>query len=256
MPKNTRQLNQWLQEGIIATKAGQLEQARFRLLDVVEQDQTNETAWYWLYQAFERRDDQRICLENLIILNPDNHWAKQELLNLLEARPPAQPEPQPEAKATSLPDQNSAEAAGRSPPRPVTLKLVTTFWFGISTIFLGSGIISVGIWLTFLLNSQDIATQNAQLFQYFEVLIGISFIVGGVLGLYVAVMLLLRSMIGLYGSVLLSLGLLLVGPTVSLITTPPNYVTLICTGGISGMIMLLTLASQPGFEKITQDDST
>lgn len=234
----------------MAAKAGRLEEARFRLLDVVEQDQTNETAWYWLYQAFERKDDQRTCLENLIILNPDNLWAKQELLNLLEAMPAVKTEAEAKAEA------EDAEAAGRSPPRPVTLKLVTTFWFGISTIFLGSGIISVGIWLTFLLSSQNITAQNGQSIQYTELIIGLSFVVGGVLGLYVAVMLLLRSIIGLYGSVLLALGLLLVGPTVSLITSPPNYVTLICTGGIAGMIVLLTLASQPGFEKIAQDDGT
>ena len=74
-------------------------------------------------------------------------------------------------------------------------------------------------------------------------------------GLYVALMLFLRSMIGFYGSLLLALGLLLVGPTISLITMPPNYVSMICTGGISGMIVLLTLASQPGFENSSHHDN-
>ena len=83
MGGNSGYLDQWLQEGILAAKNGQLELARFRLLDVVEQDQTNETAWYWLYYVFDRKDDQRICLENLIILNSKNQWAKQELLHLL-----------------------------------------------------------------------------------------------------------------------------------------------------------------------------
>ncbi len=85
--------------------------------------------------------------------------------------------------------------------------------------------------------------------------IGIIFAIVGTLGFYIAVMLFFQSMIGFYGSILLSLALLLVGPTASLITTPPNYATMICTGGISGMIVLLTLASQPGFEKILQDDN-
>ncbi|MFN8456890.1 MAG: hypothetical protein U0401_19865 [Anaerolineae bacterium] len=52
---NYQLIEQWLQEGIIAAKSGQPEQARFRLLDVVEQDQTNETAWFWLYQLLAIR---------------------------------------------------------------------------------------------------------------------------------------------------------------------------------------------------------
>ena len=64
-----RDIEQWLQEGILAAKTGQLEQARFRLLDVVEQDQTNETAWFCLYQVFDRQEDRRVCLENLLIIN-------------------------------------------------------------------------------------------------------------------------------------------------------------------------------------------
>jgi hypothetical protein len=55
-------------------------------------------------------------------------------------------------------------------------------------------------------------------------------------------------MIGFYGSLLLALGLLLVGPSISLIANPPNYAVMTCTGGMAGMIVLLTLASQPGFE--------
>ena len=78
-----REIDQWLQEGIAAAKAGHAEQARFRLLDVVEQQQTNEVAWYWLFLVFDRVEDKRTCLENLIIINPQNQWAKQELLNYL-----------------------------------------------------------------------------------------------------------------------------------------------------------------------------
>ena len=35
MEKDTQQLNRWLQEGILAAKAGQPERARYLLLDVV-----------------------------------------------------------------------------------------------------------------------------------------------------------------------------------------------------------------------------
>jgi hypothetical protein len=61
-------------------------------------------------------------------------------------------------------------------------------------------------------------------------------------------------MIGFYGSIILALGLLLMGPTISLIGYPPNYLAMVCTGGISGMIFLLTLASQPEFKNSSQND--
>jgi len=249
---NPHEIEQWLQEGIAAAKAGDVQIARFRLLDVVEQDQANETAWYWLYQVFDRVDDQRTCLQNLILLNPNNHWAKEELLKHLESSRPS-----PAAKRSKKPTsaKKSKRAATRKAPRPVTLKLVTAFWIGISTIFLSSGIISAAVWFTARLNGQ-LQHSNNQLFEGAELLIGIVFFIVGVVGFYVAVMLLFQSMIGFYGSLLLALGLLLVGPVVSLIATPPNYVTMLCTGGISGMIVLLTLASQPGFEKISQDDNS
>jgi hypothetical protein len=259
--KNSQVLKQWLQEGIIAAKAGQLEQARFRLLDVVEQDQTNETAWYWLYQVFDRRDDKRVCLENLIIINPHNQWAKEELLRYLEAQSPTDvgfqaddvaPDP---ATMAGLKDQTDRKAPAYNLTHPITLRLVAAFWVGISLIFLGSGIISAGGWLLSNLNGQDFPNQLTT-FQIFELLISIIFIAAGISGLAVAIALFSESMVGFYGSILLALGLLLVGPTVSLITAPPNYLTMICTGGISGMIVLLTLASQVGFKNTAQNDNT
>ncbi len=116
-----QEIEQWLQQGVLAAKAGQFEQARFQLLDVVEADQTNEVAWYWLYQVFDRVEDKRTCLENLILINPKNMWAKQELLSMLEASasgaiaagPPPMPPPAPAPKAeTEEPDESG---------RPVTL---------------------------------------------------------------------------------------------------------------------------------------
>ncbi len=238
-------LTQWLQEGIIAAKAGQREQARFRLLDVVEQDQTNEAAWFWLYQVFDHHDDKRICLENLITINPYNRWARDELLKYgppaaqLDqrlAQPVAPPAP---AKPTGSQTASSA--------RPVTLKLVVAFWFGISLVFLIGGFIAIGDWFISGLRTRSFPYYITG-YQVVELLVAIIFVVAGIMGFYIAMLLFARSMTGFYGSIILALALLLIGPTISLIVTPPSYPTLICTGGISGMIVLLTLASQPGFE--------
>ena len=247
-----RELEQWLQEGIIAAKAGQLEQARFRLLDVVEQDQTNEAAWFWLYQVFDRRDDKRLCLENLIIINPQNQWAQEELLNYVS--PPAaqaashqQAAGGRQAHSKVLPSKQARDT-GRSSraSRPIALKLVVAFWLGISVIFTVGGIVAAGEWL---ISSARTRTFPYYLtgFQIVELLVAIIFVLAGLMGVYIAILLFSRSMAGFYGSVILALGLLLVGPFISLIVDPPNYPTMICTGGISGMIVLLTLASQPGF---------
>ena len=244
-------LTQWLQEGIIAAKAGQREQARFRLLDVVEQDQTNEAAWFWLYQVFDRHDDKRVCLENLITINPHNHWAREELLKY---GPPA-------AKAQSDQQHNQQLAQAKAPAaaarptnletvnsaRPVTLKLVVAFWCGISLIFLIGGIVAIGDWFVSGLRTRSFPYYITG-FQVVELLVAVIFVIAGIMGFYIAMLLFSRSMTGFYGSIILALALLLVGPTISLIVTPPNYSTLLCTGGISGMIVLLTLASQPGFE--------
>jgi hypothetical protein len=249
-PKMTSQYDniaEWLQEGILAAKAGQVEQARFRLLDVVEQDQTNEAAWFWLYQVFDRPDDKQVCLENLLIINPDNQWARQELFNYV---PPADApafDSQAIAVRNGKPAVKQKSKASIRTERPLVLKIVTAFWVGISLIFLSGGIIASGEWLASTIRSRNFPHYLTG-GQTFELLVALLFVVVGLVGLNVALALLLRSMIGFYGSLLLALGLLLIGPTISLIANPPNYPVMICTGGMAGMVVLLTLASQPGFK--------
>jgi hypothetical protein len=246
-------LEQWLQDGIGAAKAGQLAEARSILLDVVEQDQTNEAAWYWLYRVFERDEDKRVCLENLLIINPDNQWAQRELLYYIPA-----PETGPistELPASPAPARPDREAiAGASLPYALIIKLIAAFWLGISVILLGGGIMAAGEWLVSGIRSRTFP-DNITYFQAFELLVAIVLIIFGIIGLNVAVALFIRSVVGFYGSLFLALGLLLVGPTLSLIAIPHSYVTLVCSGGIAGMIFLLTLASQSGFKENRQDDN-
>ncbi|MBE7552421.1 MAG: hypothetical protein HS126_15230 [Anaerolineales bacterium] len=249
-PKMTSQYDniaQWLQEGILAAKAGQVEQARFRLLDVVEQDQTNEAAWFWLYQVFDRPDDKQVCLENLLIINPDNQWARQELFHYASPADSLAFEPQSIAARNGKPAAKQKSKASSRADRPLVLKIITAFWVGISLIFLSGGIIASGEWLASTIRSRNFPHYLTG-GQVFELLVVLLFVVVGLVGLNVALALFLRSMIGFYGSLLLALGLLLVGPTISLIASPPNYVVMICTGGMAGMVVLLTLASQPGFK--------
>ena len=68
-----------LQRGIALAKAGRREEARDILLQVVEQDERNESAWLWISGVVDTDDDKAIALENVLTLNPNNEWAKRGL---------------------------------------------------------------------------------------------------------------------------------------------------------------------------------
>lgn len=85
----------WLAAGIAALKAGEHELARDWLTRVVEVDRENERAWLWLSGALEDPTERRLCLENVLVLNPANEAAQRGLRLLAEA--PAAPLPDPAA---------------------------------------------------------------------------------------------------------------------------------------------------------------
>jgi hypothetical protein len=70
---------------VAAARAGQRKQAYNLLLDAVELDQRSELAWLWLSAVTDNPDDQRICLENVITINPSNAEAHGRLLKLQSA---------------------------------------------------------------------------------------------------------------------------------------------------------------------------
>jgi|GEM_PF-712666 len=103
-----------LRAGITAAKAGQREQARQSLLRVIEQDEASIPAWLWLSTVLDDREERRICLENVLTLDPDNTHARAGLLRLDQ---PAQEDRKPETHST-LPAV-AGQAANRSLPPPV-----------------------------------------------------------------------------------------------------------------------------------------
>jgi hypothetical protein len=72
-------VNQLLAMGMASARAGQRAEAYNLLLDVVELDQHNEQAWLWLSAVTDNLEDQRICLENVLTINPDNSVARERL---------------------------------------------------------------------------------------------------------------------------------------------------------------------------------
>ncbi|MBN1886495.1 MAG: tetratricopeptide repeat protein [Thermoflexales bacterium] len=69
-------LDTWLEQGIAAAKAGDEAAAKELLLYVLRQDERNETAWLWLASVVESEEEQRICLDNVLTIDPANQNAR------------------------------------------------------------------------------------------------------------------------------------------------------------------------------------
>jgi hypothetical protein len=76
-----------LDEGRAALKRGDKAAAKVLLTQLVEQDERSEDGWLWLSAAVDSPDDQRICLENVLQINPDNRIAQHGLTDLAPVPP-------------------------------------------------------------------------------------------------------------------------------------------------------------------------
>jgi len=101
-----------VREGISAVRAGKKEDARILLMRAVDIDQFNEQAWLWLSAVVESEDEQRICLENVVQINPSNDRAREGLKMLGGGGSNAAPPP----KATSTSVEWSAPETETSSP--------------------------------------------------------------------------------------------------------------------------------------------
>jgi hypothetical protein len=85
-----------LNQGIAAAKSGRREEARELFLRLIELDDHNEFAWLWMSSVVDDIEDQIICLENALTINPDSQAAKRGLEKLrTQIPPPAPVEPEP-----------------------------------------------------------------------------------------------------------------------------------------------------------------
>jgi hypothetical protein len=107
-----------LNAGIVALRAGQNEQARSLLGQVVRSDPGNERAWLFLAGALSDDKQRRYCLERVLSLNPQSAPARRGLSALAAA---AQPAPAPEAVPARPPAQ--VQVAPVQPPAPPSVTL-------------------------------------------------------------------------------------------------------------------------------------
>jgi hypothetical protein len=73
------QTEQLLKEGKAAARRGDKVQARSLLTQVVESDPRSEEAWMWLSGVVADPQEQQICLENVLVINPQNEQALKGL---------------------------------------------------------------------------------------------------------------------------------------------------------------------------------
>jgi hypothetical protein len=75
----TGEVERLLKEGQAAARSGDMAAARTLLTQVVERDPHNEKAWMWLSGVVVEPEEQQICLENVLVINPQNTKARKGL---------------------------------------------------------------------------------------------------------------------------------------------------------------------------------
>jgi ribosomal protein L40E len=297
------EVNRLLAKGVESAKAGQRAEAYNLFLDVIELDRHNEVAWLWLSTVTDDLKDQRVCLENVLIINPDNTAARERLAALYangvhqaNATPKVEICPQcgagnrdfvrecgacgyafvrpcvicgefnPNDAQTCcqcgstliLPDARVAQPSQQPPaamaiipatlrPSAITLWPVVAFWVGVSVFFIAGGIAALYQFSSIVLYARGVV-QNLSPNEIAWLPVGLFFLVFGLVGISLAWQLAHRRSGGYYGSLVFGLVLTLLGPAVSLVLEPPNYLTTVCTGLMPAAAVMFTLAAMAGFE--------
>jgi tetratricopeptide (TPR) repeat protein len=121
---NRTELQQQLNDGIQAVRAGDHARARELLLAVVQADESNEPAWLWLSAALDEPAEQLQALENVLVLNPRQPQAlagAEKLRRVLGLPVSVDLQPSnPAAEALSVPHPaNPAMVQPNEPPKTV-----------------------------------------------------------------------------------------------------------------------------------------
>jgi|GEM_PF-2510769 len=106
--------------GIAAARAGRKEEGRNYLLAAVEADERQEQAWLWLGGLVEDLDNQIICLENALDLNPGNEAAQRKLAQLRakQGTAPANQPPPPSIPPPAIAARPAPSGSTQPAPSP------------------------------------------------------------------------------------------------------------------------------------------
>lgn len=92
--KKRLSLEQYMRLGQVAHAEGDDQAAHYYWQQAALLDPTNEQVWTALMWVLESEADRRVCLRNILAINPDNHQAQTMLDELIGAtQPQANPMP-------------------------------------------------------------------------------------------------------------------------------------------------------------------
>lgn len=118
----SEEIAELLQKGIAAARSGDKAAARQFLLEVTDRDERNEQAWLWLSGVVDDPEEARICLENVLAINPHNEraqqglvWIRRKIAEMRPTPPPMAPAPPP---PPPLPGETAAEEAAPEEEKP------------------------------------------------------------------------------------------------------------------------------------------
>ena len=75
-------LEEMLNQGIAAVKAGKMKEAQDWLVALLQIDRYNEQGWLWLSGAADNDQDRLECIQEVLKINPDNVFAQRGLAAL------------------------------------------------------------------------------------------------------------------------------------------------------------------------------
>lgn len=105
----------WLNRGIAAARAGKRAEAREALFRALNDESQREMAWLWLAAVADDARQERMYLEKVLSLNPDNRYAQAGLARLKEKAREG-PGAAGERSAQAPPASNAPTGAESSPP--------------------------------------------------------------------------------------------------------------------------------------------
>ncbi|MBI5959537.1 MAG: hypothetical protein HY866_12425 [Chloroflexi bacterium] len=128
------QFDEQIKQAVAVFKAGRKQEARDILMEIVDQDERHEQAWLLLSGMVETVDEQQICLENVLAINPTSEKALKGLESLKQKRPG-----QPPTAAFSSPF-SGFETPAAPPPTQTPPKRGASAPIGADDMSLGADI--------------------------------------------------------------------------------------------------------------------
>lgn len=87
--KNTEKANALLRQGYVAYSNWENDKARLLWRKAAVSDPANEDIWLALLQVLQTDEDRKVCMQNILILNPENTEIEQRLRMLESETQPA-----------------------------------------------------------------------------------------------------------------------------------------------------------------------